>query len=348
MTGLTAEGLVARRDGFTLGPVDLRVAAGSAVAVIGPSGAGKTTLLRALAGFLPLLRGRIDCDGADMTAMPPERRRLGFVPQGLGLFPHRTVEANVRYPLELRDRREAPAIVRSLLERFGLDGLAEARPHRLSGGEQQRVAMARALAAEPRLLLWDEPLSALDLVARQGLIDLLKGVLERDRIPLVLVTHDPETAASLADGLLVLASGTVRFSGSLADLVRQPRDRFTARFAGYPNIYSPAELARAAGTPFGQWLSPRAGPDGVCVAAELVRRGSGSADFVGRLRVHRRRPAPAGEEVWGELDGLPLVGRIPGDEGGLPFATEAETLVGVRAAAVRPIGRADPAAERGA
>ena len=177
MSAISAEGLRAAQAAFRLGPVDLEAERGEAVAVVGPSGAGKTTLLRALAGFLPLAAGRIRIDGEDCAGRPPEDRGLGYVPQGYALLPHRTVLQNVRYAADLRGARDAEDRAWAMLHRFRLEPLARAYPAQLSGGERQRVAMARALAAEPRLLLWDEPLAALDAQAQDELggVDLGRG-----------------------------------------------------------------------------------------------------------------------------------------------------------------------------
>ncbi|MCI4360572.1 MAG: ATP-binding cassette domain-containing protein, partial [Thermoplasmata archaeon] len=187
--GWSVEGLEVDVEGFHLGPVDLAIAPGSAVAVLGASGAGKTTLLRTLAGFVPARRGRILRDGVDLTRSLPEERALGYLPQGLGLFPHRTVEQNVRYPLEIRARGDAAARSRELLERFRLTPIARRYSSRLSGGEQQRVAIARALAAEPELVVLDEPWQGLDVLARHEHGAVLHDVRATEKVPIVVVTH---------------------------------------------------------------------------------------------------------------------------------------------------------------
>lgn len=271
MSGLSVEGLVVERGGFVLGPVDLSVGSGTATALLGPSGAGKTTLLRALAGFLPLRAGRITRDWRRVDGEPPERRRFGFVPPNLGLFPDRTVLANVGYPLRLAGRPDAADRTRYWLGRFGLPALAHRYPAQLSSGERQRVAMARALAAEPAALLWDEPLAALDLESRDALLEMLREVLETSRVPLVLVTHDPATAAALASTYVVLAQGRVRFRGGPQTLADAPLDRFTARFLGYDNLYSRAELEASRTTVLGQRLLTASGTAGVVVLPRGLR-----------------------------------------------------------------------------
>jgi molybdate transport system ATP-binding protein len=202
------------------------------LALVGPSGAGKSSVLRAVAGLLRPARGRIALDGEtwlDTTRgidVPPERRSVGLVFQDYALFPHLTVRRNVAYGAPERSAVDA------LLERFGIAHLANARPAQISGGERQRVAVARALAREPRALLLDEPLSALDAhtraTVRGELHDLLAGL----GLPVILVTHDFEDAATLADRVGVVVDGRLRQVGAPADLVTAPVDSFVARFTG--------------------------------------------------------------------------------------------------------------------
>jgi putative spermidine/putrescine transport system ATP-binding protein len=271
VNGLALRQLSGRRGDFQLGPVDLEVPSGTATVLLGPSGAGKTTLLRVVAGFLLPSGGRVEFDGTDLTPLPPEQRRFGFVPPNLGLLPNRRVGPNVRYPLDLRGDPDAARKARDWIERFELADVVDRSPSELSSGQRQRVAMARALAAEPRLLLWDEPLGALDVESRDGLLRLLRGLLESERLPLLLVTHDPSTAVALASRLVVLEEGRVRFDGAPEALARGPLDRFTARFLGYENLYSPEELARAEGSFLAPTLRSAAGPGGIVVPSSAVR-----------------------------------------------------------------------------
>lgn len=278
MSGLELRGLVAERGGdFRLGPVDLDVPAGTATVLLGPSGAGKTTLLRTVAGFLPLVGGTVRFDGSEVTAQPPERRRFGFVPPNLGLLPHRRVDQNVRYPLALRGDPDAESKGRRWMERFDLTSLGRRFPTELSSGQRQRVAMARALAAEPRLLLWDEPLGALDVESRDGLVRLLRDLIETEQLPLLLVTHDPSTAVALGSRWAVLEEGHIRFDAAPDQLARGPLDRFTARFLGYENLYSPTELTRAGGGSLVPVLRSASGPGGIVVPADTIhwRPGTG-------------------------------------------------------------------------
>lgn len=270
MNGLEVLGLRADRGSFRLGPVDCRVPGGSATVILGPSGAGKTTFLRAIAGFLPLTGGSVQLDGAPVEALPVERRRFGFVPPNLGLFPQRRVRDNVRYPLSLAGAPDAAQKAAEWIDRFGLTELRDRFPHELSSGQRQRVAMARALAADPRALLWDEPLAALDVESRDVLVRMLRDLLETERLPLLLVTHDPTTAFALASRVVVLDSGTVRRDCTPETLAQGPLDRFVARFLGYENLFSPHELTEAREASLVPGLLAASGPGGLVVPPEAV------------------------------------------------------------------------------
>jgi molybdate transport system ATP-binding protein len=208
------------------------------VALVGPSGAGKTTLLRAVAGLAPA-SGRIQAggetwlDSARRVRRTPEERRVGLVFQDYALFPHLSVRANVEFGRGAR--RDG------LLERFGLAGLAGAKPAELSGGERQRVALARALATDPTVLLLDEPLAALDAQTRTTVrLELHKLLLEANR-PTLVVTHDFEDAATLASRVGVLVNGRLRQLGTPAELVAEPADAFVARLTGANVLWGEAK-----------------------------------------------------------------------------------------------------------
>ena len=310
MTRWAVEGVSSHVERFALGPVDLALEPGRAVAVLGSSGAGKTTLLRTLAGFQRAIAGRILKDGADVTDRPPEKRQLGYVPQGLGLFPHRTVERNVSYPLEIRGRTDARARARELLERFGLTPLAARYPARLSGGEAERVALARALAAEPELILWDEPWQALDVEARFELGRVFAEIRDDERVPVVVVTHDPELAFSVADSFLVLTGGRTVFQGRPTELLARPIDPFSARFVGYENVYDPAALATSGPGSLAAWLAARAGPGGVVFARPVLPAlGPSTGRWEGVVR--SAHPTPEGVSVVASVDRLSVALRIP-------------------------------------
>jgi molybdate transport system ATP-binding protein len=205
--------------------VALDVAPGETLALVGPSGAGKTTILRAIAGLVRPSAGWIECGGTwfdARTHVPPEQRSVGLVFQEYALFPHLTVERNVAFG----------GRVDGLLERLRIDHLARAKPGDLSGGERQRVALARALARRPRVLLLDEPMSALDPHTRGEVRAELHVILRDLGLPTLLVTHDFEDAATLADRVGVLVEGRLRQVAAPAELVAEPADAFVAGLAG--------------------------------------------------------------------------------------------------------------------
>ncbi|MGH2936475.1 MAG: ABC transporter ATP-binding protein [Gaiellaceae bacterium] len=192
------------------------------VALVGPSGAGKTSALRVVAGLLEPARGGVSLDGRSWNGLPPERRRVGFVFQDYALFPHLSVHANVAFAGPVGD----------LLERFSIAQLADAHPRELSGGERQRVALARALARRPEVLLLDEPLAALDAHTKAEVRGELRELLRELALPTLLVTHDYEDAAALADEVGVLVEGKLRQVATPAELVARPADSFVASFTG--------------------------------------------------------------------------------------------------------------------
>jgi molybdate transport system ATP-binding protein len=217
--------------------------------LFGPSGAGKTTVLRALAGLDRPEAGTITFDGetwldvARGVFVPPQARGVGFLFQEYALFPHLSVAANVGYGLHRLPRRARRARVLELAGPLGLADLLERRPAQLSGGERQRVALARALAPRPRLLLLDEPLSALDAPLRAALHGELRHVLEGSGVPALVVTHDRTEALALGDRLVVLAGGAVRQVGRVHEVFSAPVDAEVARVVGTENVL-PSRLVR--------------------------------------------------------------------------------------------------------
>jgi len=229
--------LVVRRAGFIL-DIELAVAAGEVVALLGPNGAGKTTALRSLAGLTGLDDGHVTLDGVRLDREPPERRRIGVVFQDYLLFPHLNALDNVAFGPRCRHvpRREAREAAREWLLRVGLAEHVRKKPRQLSGGQAQRVALARALAAEPKLLLLDEPLAALDARTRLDTRAQLRGHLASFPGATVLVTHDPLDALMLADRLIIVEDGAIVQSGDAATITAQPRTDYVARLAGL-NLY---------------------------------------------------------------------------------------------------------------
>lgn len=256
MSGLRVRDLVVRypagRRGWTtaVDGVSLDVGAGEVVALLGPSGCGKSSLLRAVAGLEPLAGGTVAFDGEHVDAVPVHRRGFGLMFQDGQLFAHRDVAGNVAYGLSGRDPRARGADGRAarvdeLLDLVGLAGYGPRPVATLSGGERQRVALARALAPRPRLLLLDEPLSALDRSLRERLAVDLRAALVATRTTAVLVTHDQDEAFAVADRVAVMDRGRILQVGTPADLWQRPADRRVAEFLGY-EAFVPVAAAAAA------------------------------------------------------------------------------------------------------
>ena len=232
------------RGSFRL-EADLTAAPGEVVGILGPNGAGKTTLLRALSGLDALSSGSIRLgdltldDAATDTFVPVERRPVALVFQNYRLFPHLDVRDNVAYAPRVQGagRLQARAAADTWLERLDLTALATRRPHEISGGQAQQVALARALAAEPRLLLLDEPLSALDARTRLDVRARLRSHLDQFTGPVLIITHDPLEAMIMADRLVVIENGRVVQQGSPAHVARQPATQYVARLVGL-NLYT--------------------------------------------------------------------------------------------------------------
>lgn len=228
MTGDRALSLSVRRGGPADVAVDLDLAPGEILALTGPSGAGKTTLLRIIAGLARPGEGRIVCGGVvwlDASAgifVPPFRRRVGLVFQSYALLPHLTAAGNIALAMDaLPVEARRPEALR-LLEALGLEGLGDRKPASLSGGQQQRVALARALARRPDVLLLDEPLSAVDRPTRRRIREPLAALKDAKGPPVLLVTHDLQEAAALADRLAVMDQGRILRCGPVAEVLADP------------------------------------------------------------------------------------------------------------------------------
>ena len=233
---LRLEQVTVAYDGFiAVQPLDLEVADGEIVCVLGPSGSGKSSLLRAVAGLEPDATGRVSWDGTDLTRVPPHRRGFGLMFQDHALFPHRDVEGNVAFGLRMQRLPRAEIYTRAgaALALVGLTGFEHRRITELSGGEQQRVALARALAAAPRLLMLDEPLGALDRALRERLVTELRALFVRLGLTSLFVTHDHDEAFALADQLVVMHEGRIEQVGSPVTVWRKPANAFVARFLGW-------------------------------------------------------------------------------------------------------------------
>lgn len=211
--------------------------------LLGPSGCGKTTLLRLIAGFEQPTSGSILLDGADLSAKPPYQRPVNTVFQNYALFPHMTVSENISFGLEMlgRPKDEIKAVTADMLRLVRLDAMADRRITQISGGQQQRVALARALAPKPKVLLLDEPLSALDLQLRKDMQLELKRLQTDTGITFVFVTHDQDEALTMSDRIAVMDGGKILQIGSPRDIYDKPQHRFVAGFIGEINLL-PAEV----------------------------------------------------------------------------------------------------------
>jgi molybdate transport system ATP-binding protein len=226
---------------FTL-DVELAVAAGFTI-LFGASGAGKTTLLDCIAGLQTPDEGTIAIgeavlfDSQSRVNLPPRRRTVAYLLQSLALFPHMTVEQNVQYGLAALDKRDRAARSGEVLESFRIAALVERRPNEISAGERQRVALARALVTRPRVLLLDEPLTALDAVTKARILDDLRGWNRQHQIPILYVTHDREEVFALGESAIVLEEGRILARGSPHEVLQRPRSETVAQLAGFENIF---------------------------------------------------------------------------------------------------------------
>ncbi len=301
-----------RRDVFEL-DVQLDIEDGQTVAVLGPNGAGKTTLLRALAGLVPVegrveLAGEVLEDSAQHLRVPTELRRIGLVFQDHVLFPHLNVLDNVAFGLQARHRPDAKQVARRWLAQANLVDKASSMPGELSGGQAQRVALLRTLATEPRLLLLDEPLSALDVSIRAEVRRELSRQLSSFIGVRLLVTHDPLEAIALADRIVVLEQGRVVQSGTPEEVTARPRSRFVADLAG-------VNLLR--GTAHGNRIDLESG-------ASVAASDAGEGEVFGVIHpravaLYLARPDGTPRNVWkGEVEDIDLHGervrvRVKGD-----------------------------------
>jgi putative spermidine/putrescine transport system ATP-binding protein len=217
--------------------VNLEIQTGEFISLLGPSGCGKTTILRMIAGFEQPTGGSIRLEDQDITHIPANRRDMGMVFQSYSLFPHMTAAQNIAFGLRLKklSRMQQHKRVSEMLDLVGLTSMGDRFPHQLSGGQQQRIALARALAIAPRLLLLDEPLSALDAKVRQQLRNEIRRIQQQLGTTTLFVTHDQEEALSISDRVVVMAQGRIDQEGTPEEIYLTPRTAFTASFIGAMN-----------------------------------------------------------------------------------------------------------------
>ncbi len=275
-------------DNPSLSDLTLSVEPGELVALLGPSGCGKTTALKLVAGLLAPTSGDVRLDGRPMLGTPPEKRGAAMVFQKSLLFPHMTVEANVGFGLRMRgvSRDAAAQSVRQSLRQVRMEGFADRRPDELSGGQQQRVALARALVTEPRLLLLDEPLSALDANLRHEMRALVKELQREGGYTTIFVTHDQEEAVVLADRIALLFDGKLQMYDKPQAFYDRPASRRIAEFFGTTNFIGGRAKNGAVETALGRLRLARTAQPGditLTVRPEAVRLGDGENSFPARV-----------------------------------------------------------------
>jgi putative spermidine/putrescine transport system ATP-binding protein len=329
-----------------LGGVDLAVAQGEFVSLLGPSGCGKTTLLRIVAGLLALDRGTVRLDGQDITGLPPHRRDVGVVFQNYALFPHLTVAENVAFGLKARRRgaAETREAVKRFLELVHLSDFADRSVRALSGGQQQRVAVARALAVRPKLLLLDEPFSALDRKLRETMQIDLRRLLRELGTTSVFVTHDQDEALTMSDRVAVMNRGAIEQFDTPEAIYRRPATAFALEFVGLSSRLAGKVVASQAGqvtvqTAFGRLLAPgrfvAGAPVLLAVRPERITvEPAGDYALKARLRdavfqgakVQLHFETPEGDQLMAETADLPHGLPSAGSEMKLGWAV-ADTLV---------------------
>ncbi len=242
------ENLHIQLGGFDLHDINLHIEENDFFMLMGPSGAGKTILLEAIAGLVPVKSGRIKVAGQDITQLPPEKRGISIVYQDYALFPHLTVANNIRYGLRFQKIEKSEGVQRldQLLKLLNLQHLANRSPETLSGGEQQRVAMARALIVNPRVLLLDEPLSALDPRLREEFRPILKRLQQQSTATILMVTHDFAEALALGHRGAIVNAGQIEQSGSMEELFQRPQSTMVADFVGMKNLFAVTILEETA------------------------------------------------------------------------------------------------------
>lgn len=228
---------VAYGDTIVLRDLNLEIETGERFAIMGPSGSGKSSLLRAIAG-ITTAQGTITLNGRDITSLQPHERSIGLMFQDFALFPHMSVGENVAFGLRMRgiERAKRARAALGALESVGLAGLEERNPASLSGGEQQRVALARTLVTEPDLLMLDEPLGSLDLGLRDSLLEQMRSIVDRESLTTIYVTHDRIEAFAFADRLAVILDGAIVRVGTPIEVWQSPGTVAIARLIGHPNV----------------------------------------------------------------------------------------------------------------
>ncbi|TMJ25904.1 MAG: ABC transporter ATP-binding protein [Alphaproteobacteria bacterium] len=273
---------------YAVRDVSLAVEHGELLTLLGPSGCGKSTTLRMIAGFEEPDAGTISIDGKDVTHALPNKRGIGFMFQNYALFPHLSVFENVAYGLRVqgRDETDLAKAVGEVLELVGLASYGRQQPHQLSGGEQQRVALARAVVFQPKVLLFDEPLSNLDAKLRVEMREQIRSLQKRIGITTVYVTHDQEEAMAISDRIAVMEGGVVVQDGTAFDLYYRPKTEFVARFVGRTNLLAGRVVS-----------ADEVEVEGLRIALATGRAAGDALRLVVRPEMIEIAPAPSGESA---------------------------------------------------
>lgn len=252
MSYLVIEGLHKNYGSSTvLSNINMKIDKGEFITLLGQSGCGKSTILRIVAGLTDATAGKISIEGKDMNGVQPKDRQVGMVFQSYALFPNMTVQENVAFGLRMQKENsvELEQRVQDMLELVHLSEKAHAYPKELSGGQQQRVALARALIVRPKVLLLDEPLSALDAQIRKKLQADLRTIQRKLNMTMILVTHDQEEAMAVSDRIFVMNNGSIAQSGTPTEIYTRPDNEFIANFIGHYNVFSRQVLQQMLGEP---------------------------------------------------------------------------------------------------
>lgn len=229
--------------------IDIQVEKGEFITLLGPSGCGKSTILRIIAGLTDASAGTVSIDGKNMSNTPPKERQVGMVFQSYALFPNMTVKENVSFGLHMQkvQKNELEQRVQDILQLVHLEDRVNAYPKELSGGQQQRVALARALVVHPKVLLLDEPLSALDAQIRKKLQMDLRTIQQKLEMTMILVTHDQEEAMAVSDRIFIMNQGEIAQYGTPIEIYTKPRNEFVANFIGHYNVFTKEQFEKMTG-----------------------------------------------------------------------------------------------------
>lgn len=291
MSFLTIENIKKSFDNETvLHHLNLSIKEGEFVTLLGPSGCGKSTLLRTIAGLIKPDEGIIHIEGKNVTNAKPKDRQVGMVFQSYALFPNMTVKENIEFGLKMKklNKETINQNVKQVVELVELTGKEGSYPRELSGGQQQRVALARSLVTQPKVLLLDEPLSALDAQIRKNLQKQLRSIQQELNMTTILVTHDQEEAMAVSDYIYIMNQGHITQSGTPHQIYTQPANEFVARFIGNYNVLSRAEIAN------------------------LLKgeQGFTNALYAIRPEAFSENPIQGGYEITGEIQKMTMLGSI--------------------------------------